>query len=206
MAWPRSVGPTNTQPSRRALFVPSNSGVATRAPVSPALAVAVLSAAAAGAGNALSGAPAALTTCGVAPCLTTATEENPPGAFVIKVAASLNAFVLPFVEAKADASDDSWVCTAPSAPPSVTPASSVRCWSSLCSCSATTPLVSRQPARDRTPTPTRTVMDTSRKGARFREEDDDCSATVTLTPFETSYDDSSAMRSIRPAMASEWNG
>src|SRR4051794_22481739 len=86
IAWPGSVGPTKTQPRRRALLLPSNRGVATRVPASAALATALFRAATAGAGNVLSGAPATLTICGVVPCLTTATDENPPGAFVIKVA------------------------------------------------------------------------------------------------------------------------
>src|SRR3954452_509735 len=104
-----------------------------------------------------------------------------------------NATALWFVEAYVDGSDDSCVCTAPSALPSVTPASSVRCLSSLRSWSATTPRVSRQPAMARAPTPTRIATDTSRKGRRNLEEGDDSCAMLTLPPFGTSYDDSSTI-------------
>src|SRR3954471_19380068 len=117
-----------------------------------------------------------------------------------------NATALWFVEAYVGAGDDSCVCTAPSALPSVTPASSVRCWRSLRSWSATTPRVSRQPASESPPTPISTATDTSRKDGRLREDCDDCSATLTLTPFGTGYDDTSTIRSIRPAMLSEGNG
>jgi len=166
---------------------------------------AVFIAVTAGAGRVANAAPATLTSFGVAPFFTTAIVENPPGAFVINVAVRWKAVVSLLVDAKVDASDERRSHGVQRA--------AQRDAGFLRALLEELPLlVGDNSAGQKTPGQGQAAHTDEHRNRHEAQSRTLPGGRGRLTrhahapPFGTGYDDSPAMRSIRPAMASEGNG